>query len=103
MSEETTTFYKQIDGKKYSKRLIDLADSLVSGQGDGRLSIADANKIYESLENDGKYTDLEKETISYLRHAKNEAGGFKYSWTDAADTNLRRLVSVWAGIRGANK
>ena len=101
MSEETTTFYKQIDGKKYSKRLLDLADELISGQGDGRLSIADANKIYEALANDGKYTELEKETISYLRHAKNDNGGFKYNWTDAADTNLRHLISVWAGIKGS--
>ena len=92
MAEETS-FYKQIDGKQYSRRLLDLADSLVAGQGDGRISVADADKIFDALENDGKYTDLEKDTIAYIRA--------RYNWTDAGDAALRGAIRVWAGVRGA--
>lgn len=92
---EGTSFYKQIDGKKYSRRLLDIADGLVAGKGDGRISADDAGKIFDALENDGKYSDLEKDTISYIRE--------NYNWTDAGDAALRTAVRVWAGVRGANK
>ena len=75
--------------EKNKKRLIDLADSLVSGQGDGRLSIVDANRCYESLENDGKYTDLEKKQFSYLRHAKMKQ-------VDLSTTGLMLLIQTYA-------
>ena len=89
------SFYKQIDGKKYSRRLLDCADELVAGKGDGRISEDDAAKLYDTLENDGKYTDLEKDTVAYIR--KN------YRWTDAGDAYLRGAIRSWAGKRGADK
>ena len=94
-STQGTSFYKQIDGKKYSRRLLDLADALVEGKGDGRISINDAEKIFDALANDSKYTDLEKSTIGYIRQ--------NYNWTDAGDFVLRTAVRVWAGVRGAQK
>lgn len=94
MAEETS-FYKQIDGKQYSRRLLDLADSLTEGKGDGRISVEDADKIFDALEKDGKYTDLEKDTIAYIRA--------HYNWTTAGDAALRGAIRVWAGVRGAKK
>lgn len=94
MSEETS-FYKQIDGKKYSRRILNLVDALTEGQGDGRISTKDANAILAELANDGKYSDLEKDTIEYIRN--------NYNWTDAGDNALRGAVRSWAATRGANK
>ena len=92
---EGTSFYKQIDGKQYSRRLLDLADQLQAGQGDGRISEADAHKVFAALENDGKYTDLEKDTIAFIRSSND------YNQTEAGDAALRGAVRVWAAIRGA--
>ncbi len=87
------SFYKQIDGQKYSRRLLDLADGMVAGKGDGRISIDDANTLFKALENDGKYSTLEKETIKYIQD--------NYKWTDAADKFLREAVRSWAAARVA--
>ena len=80
--------YKQIDGKKYSAALLAEADRLVEGQGDGRISAEDAGDLFDMLANDGKYSDLEKATIAYIRA--------NYTWTKAGDAALRALVRVWA-------
>jgi len=94
MSEETS-FYKQIDNKKYSRRLLNCADECVAGQGNGRIGREDAEKIFDVLEKDGKYTDLEKDTLAFIRA--------HYNWTDAGDASLRGAIRVWAAVRGANK
>lgn len=87
--------YRQIDGKKYSAELLDIADSLVAGKGDGRISAEDAGELFTKLATDHKYTDLEKDTIEYIRN--------NYKWTDAGDAALRFAVRSWAAERGANK
>ena len=87
------SFYKQIDGQKYSRRLLDLAEGMVAGKGDGRISIDDANTLFKALENDGKYSTLEKETIKYIQD--------NYKWTAAADKFLREAVRSWAAARVA--
>ena len=90
--------YRQIDGVKYSAELLDIADGLVAGKGDGRISADDAADLFDKLAKDGKYTDLEKTTIAYIR---SEASPYK--WTEAGDKALRFAVRVWAAERGANK
>ncbi len=90
-----SSHYKQIDGKKYSAALLAKADELTEGKGDGRISADDAAQLFDMLANDGKYSDLEKTTISYIRQ--------NYNWTDAGDKVLRFAVRVWAAERGAKK
>jgi hypothetical protein len=90
-----SSHYKQIDGKKYSAELLEIADGLVAGKGDGRISAEDAGELFEKLATDHKYTDLEKDTISYIRE--------NYNWTKAGDAALRFAVRSWAAERGANK
>ena len=87
--------YRQIDGKKYSAELLDIADGLVAGKGDGRISAEDAGALFTKLATDHKYTDLEKDTIEYIRN--------NYKWTEAGDAALRFAVRSWAAERGANK
>ena len=74
---------------------MEIADKLVAGKGDARISVEDAGELFEKLATDDKYTDLEKDTISYLR--KN------YKWTKAGDSALRFAVRSWAAERSAAK
>ena len=94
MSEESS-FYKQIDGVQYSRRLLDWADEAVAGRGDGRISVSDAEELFDVLASDSRYSDLEKRTIKYIRET--------YNWTDAGNAYLRGAVRSWAATRGANK
>ena len=84
-------YYKTIDGKKYDGELIELAEKLTSGAGDGRISKADAEKILEAVKDGDSYTDTEKDTISYLRE--------NFKWTDASDEWFRTEIRKWAAAK----
>ena len=86
MSKETS-LYKQIDNVEYSRRLLDLADECVAGQGDGRIGVEDAERIFSALENDGECTDLELRTMAYIRANDN--------WTDAGRAALYGAIRLW--------
>ena len=58
------------------RKLVKLAESLIDGQGDGRLSMDDSMKILSEISDDGVYSFFEKRTLAYIR--KN------FKWTDAA-------------------
>jgi len=90
-----SSHYKQIDGKKYSAAILSAADEMMAGKGDGRISVSDAEALFKMLANDGKYTDLEKDTIEYIRDEKSS-----YKFTDAADEYFRKEIRSWAAKRG---
>ena len=85
------SYYKTIDGKKYKGELIEMAEKLTAGSGDGRISQADAEKLYEAVEDGAIYTDIEKDTVAYLRD--------NFKWTDAADEWFRAEVRKWAATK----
>ena len=82
------SYYTEINGKKYDKKILDLAGKLTTGRGDGRLSQSDAQQIFEAVRDGGNYTDVEKETVQYVRET--------YKWTDGADEWFRTEVRKWA-------
>ena len=84
-------YYKEIDGKKYDKEILDLADELTKGRGDGRLSQDDATKLFEAVRDGDAYTDIEKATVAYVRD--------NYKWTDKADEWFRTEVRKWAATK----
>ena len=84
-------YYKTIDGVKYDAEIIELAEKLVKGRGDGRLSVDDAGQILEAVKDGGVYTDVEKDTMAYVRD--------NYNWTDAADEWFRTEIRKWAGTK----
>ena len=90
-----SSHYKQIDGKKYSAAILAAADEMMAGKGDGRISVADAESLFNMIANDGKYTDLEKDTIEYIRDENSS-----YKFTDAADEYFRKEIRSWAAKRG---
>ena len=61
-----TSYYIVIDGKKYDRCLLLLAENLVKGQGDGRISEEDMKKLLESARDGNRITDYEKETLYYI-------------------------------------
>lgn len=85
------SYYKVIDGKKYDAEVIELAEKLTAGAGDGRLSKADAEQLLEAVMDGGTYTDIEKDTMAYVRD--------NYNWTDAADDWFRTEIRKWAATK----
>jgi hypothetical protein len=75
-----TSYYKQIDNVKYDRSLLLLADNLVKGRGDGRISDDDMKQLIKSAEDNNVITVCEKNTLYYI--LKN------YNTTDKAKTQL---------------
>jgi len=83
----TTGYYETVDGYKCDKGIIDACREGVAGQGDGRISAADAEKVWEKAADGGRVTDAEKWTIRYC------LSGF--NWTrQAHDWTLDKLRQV---------
>ena len=73
---------------KYDGEIIELAEKLTNGQGDGRLSVDDAGQLFQTVQNSGTYTAIEKESLAYIRE--------RYNWTEAADEWFRTELRKWA-------
>lgn len=75
-----TSYYKQIDNVKYDRSLLLLADNLVKGRGDGRISDDDMKQLIKSAEDNNVITVCEKNTLYYIVKS--------YNTTDKAKTQL---------------
>ena len=89
-----SSHYKQIDGVKYSAAILEAADEMVAGKGDGRISQLDAEALFARLRKDGKYTQLEQTTVAYIRD--------NYKFTEAGEAYLRGMTNLWAAILEQN-
>lgn len=88
----TENYYVEMDGVKCDRKLIELADGAVAGKGDGRISIADAKALFAAVQDNNVYTDVEKNTMAYIRE--------NYNFTIEADAWFRTEVHKWAGKKG---
>ncbi len=68
--------YVTIDGNKYEKELIDLANHHTTGRGEGKLSKDEVAELFKSAHDGPGVTDTEKATLGYIRS--------NYEFTDAA-------------------
>lgn len=85
-------YYKTIDGKKYDGELIELADKLTNNKAaNNPISKADAAELLEAVKDGDSYTDVEKDTVAYLRK--------EYTWTDASDEWFRGEIRKWAATK----
>lgn len=66
-----TSYYQQINNKRYDRSLLLLADNLVKGQGDGRISDSDMKKLVDSALDNNTITDIEKSTLFYISENYN--------------------------------
>lgn len=89
-------YHITIGGKRYDRALYQQAVDAVRGQGDGRISKADAEKLVAKVLDHGPgqedvYTDVEKRTVKLLRET--------FNWTDAADQHFRHAIRSDAALR----
>ena len=85
------SYYKEIDGKKYDRALLEKAEEMIKGRGDGRLSKEDAEGLLVLVKDGNTYTDIEKDTVHYIRE--------NMKWTEAADEWFRTEISKWAATK----
>ena len=86
-------YYRTIGDKKYDDAALKIAEKAVSGRGDGRISKADVQDLFEAIADGNQYTDIEKATVKYIRE--------HFSWTPEADELFRQKVRDWARERSA--
>ena len=68
--------YQTIDGVKYEKELLDLAEKHTTGAGEGKLSKDEVADLFKSASDGQGVTDTEKQTLKYIRD--------NFEFTDAA-------------------
>lgn len=85
------SYYRTIKGKKYDRALLDLAESLTSGRGDGRISLQDARAVLNKVKDGGEYSDTEKRTMQYIRD--------NFKFTDSANKWFRDEIRKWAATK----
>jgi len=61
------SYYKTIDGVRYDRQLLERAEVLTDGRGDGRISLADIQLLYEEVRDRGMITETEERTLAYIR------------------------------------
>lgn len=82
------SYYKTINGVQYDREMLSIADAVTQGQGDGRISVEDARKLIAAVTDGGRYTDIEKTTMAYIRE--------NYKFTEEADTWFREQIRIFA-------
>ena len=78
--------FKIIEGKKYDRELIEIAEELTKKQ--KKISLKGSKQLYEKIIDYNKYTDIEKETIAFIRK--------RFDFTKKANEWLRREIRKWA-------
>jgi len=66
-----TSYYKTIDGEHYDRSLLLLADNLIKGKGDGRISEADMKKLIQSELDGNRIKECEKKTLNFISKQYN--------------------------------
>ncbi len=59
-------YYKTIQGVRYDRALLEVAEDRINGQRDGRISKKDAEEIVESSKDGGRITETELRTLKYI-------------------------------------
>merc|ERR1711920_647012 len=87
---ERASYYMTIDGMKCDRAIVDTCAKSVEGQGDGRVSVDDAKKVWEKAADGGKVTKAERWTVRHcLTHFK-----FTEPAMDFIKENLQKAVEA---------
>jgi outer membrane protein OmpA-like peptidoglycan-associated protein len=89
------TYYTVIRGKKYDRRMLELAEGLTSGKGDGRISVNDAKSLLRVVKDSNSYSPIEKQTMDYIRK--------HFKFTKEGDAYFRGEIRKWAAGKGKKK
>lgn len=83
LDDKGTSYYKQIDGKKYDRSLLDEAEAFAA---DGQISHGEVTSLLEHAEDGPGITECEKETLKYI------LGKFKF--TDKARAKIEAALGL---------
>ncbi len=83
--EKIKSYYRVIDGLRYDRKILEEADRRVTGQGDGRISVDDAEMLLPLFGDFGDVTIVEERTLEYLLT--------NYKWTPEAKKWLLEKVN----------
>eukprot|EP00241_Pyramimonas_parkeae_P007416 CAMPEP_0114238528 /NCGR_PEP_ID=MMETSP0058-20121206/7972_1 /TAXON_ID=36894 /ORGANISM="Pyramimonas parkeae, CCMP726" /LENGTH=167 /DNA_ID=CAMNT_0001350643 /DNA_START=99 /DNA_END=602 /DNA_ORIENTATION=+ len=87
-SASGSQYYVTINGKKYDRESIEIAEKKAGSV----IDMATAQELFESVRDGGQYTDTEKDTIRFIRK--------EYEWAEDADTWFRDEIRKWAYAKG---
>ena len=79
------SYYKIIDGVKYDRKMLEVAETALAVHPGNDLEVFDAVPIWEAAVDGGTITETEQRTLDYLRQS--------YKWTEAAKAWLDRRLS----------
>jgi len=92
------SYYQTIEGVSCDRAIIDACTEAVAGQGDGRVSLEDAEKVFAKIKDAGTVT---KNEIWTLRYCLSE-----YNFTEAASdwiTSSTKAMTHWDGDKFAKE
>ncbi|MCB0569781.1 MAG: hypothetical protein KDC66_08470 [Phaeodactylibacter sp.] len=78
------SYYRIIDGQRYDRKLLELAQSFTQGQGDGRISQADSELLFGAMQDGRGITAAEKRTLAYLLK--------QFKWTEKAEAWIKEQL-----------
>lgn len=78
--------YTTIDGVKYEKELLELAEKHTTGRNEGKISKDEAAELIESAKDGVAVTEVELATLKYIRET--------FPFTDAAAQYFDEQLSV---------
>jgi hypothetical protein len=84
--------YQTIGGKKYDRGMIGAVEKATEDK--DKIDIADCKKLLVEIVDGNKYTQIEKDTMKYIRE--------NYKFENDADQWIRRAIASWAAKK-ANK
>ncbi len=88
-TEEEKQPFTEIDGKKYDRELIEIAEQITTKKEE--IEVEGSKLLLEKITDYDDYTNIEKRTVNYIR--KN------YKFTDEANKWLRTEIRKWAATR----
>jgi len=80
--EKKDSYYKQIDGKKYDKGMLDAAETK-----SGKIGKQSAKLIFQEAVDGDRITDIEYDTIEYIKK--------KFEWNDDGTAWFTKALEKW--------
>ncbi|MEZ5043070.1 MAG: hypothetical protein R2828_24450 [Saprospiraceae bacterium] len=88
-------YYKIIDGQPHDRKLLELAEELIQGKGDGRISRQDAQQLWTAVQDGKRITSIETKSLLYIFS--------HFNFTDSAAEWLSHQMALAAPIELPNQ
>lgn len=85
-------YYITLGGIDYDRKLVEKAQYLANGKGDGRISVEDIQTLYRAAQDAGKITEVEERTLWYVL--------YNFNATQAAMNWLRKIFPDFTDGQG---